>query len=162
MDDLYEAVGFVTVWWALLEQCLDMSIAIIFHKCGGNAIAAAIPVSLDNKNEFLRESFKRLPALSSHKESGLALLHDIMNFKEFRHDLTHGALAEIEASSGTFLLRRIRYDATLHRVTNAQLKIRDFPKKAKQLRVLAVRAARLSLELKDAHLQPAPTQQRQD
>ena len=101
------AIGAISLNFAALETSLDFTVAAIFNgidKMGDDDIAR----SLDKKLGFLRRAFKD-DRLASVRVAGNALLDEVHNVKEDRHDVIHGALV----GEGLEILR-VRYTPTRH------------------------------------------------
>jgi hypothetical protein len=73
---LCQAVGFLVIDWALIEQQIDNWVNVSFNNCGGNSIHGheTIPHALKRKIDFLKKSFKTLPLLAPFASEGLNLL----------------------------------------------------------------------------------------
>jgi len=101
------AVGHTIVQWALIESQLDNWAILIFHDCGGKALAekGALPREYKRKATFLRQCFRDLAPLEPFKLEGLSLLDKTPGLARIRHNLVHGTLEDMNLIDGVFRFR---------------------------------------------------------
>jgi hypothetical protein len=104
----FEFVGMVTISWAFLEMGLDLGNELIMAHAGGDAIQAALPVSLNPKIKFIRKAFQNLPKLEPFRKEALSIVDGVSNLKEQRHDMVHGFTSEYLPRAAREI-SRIRY-----------------------------------------------------
>lgn len=104
------AIGYVSLNWASIEQDLDMWIALIYHDLGGRQEQPQIPVSLTRKLSFLRRAFKTITALKTLEIEAASLLSRVRDLAGKRHDLIHGALANLQPIEGRWHMIRFEYE----------------------------------------------------
>lgn len=90
------AIGYICQNWAMLEQVLDMCIAMIYHDIGGRAeINPEIPRSFKMKVRFLKHAFSRLEPIKKYKEEATEILREAKILSKARNDLVHGAITSL-------------------------------------------------------------------
>jgi hypothetical protein len=72
LDDAFAAaIGHLVLSWAGLEVALDVSARQIMHRYGGTSLEKELPRALERKIRFLKDAFRKLPALVSERERAL-------------------------------------------------------------------------------------------
>jgi len=145
--ELYQTIGLVVVRWGLIEQSVDFCIAVIFHSCGGKNIRKELPVSLTQKNEFLKRAFTTIDVLAPYRKHGLSLLHRVVSMASIRDNLVHSAANSLSAENGTFQFHHVKIEPQIHRFLMVTLHTKKFPKLAKSLMDLAIDMANFAREL---------------
>lgn len=146
---LCAAVGFVVLNWSHIEQNVDAWVSIAFQDCDGKRLRKKedIPRSLDNKLDFLKDGFKKLPALNSYSDEGLGLLARVKSLSELRHNLVHGTIRDISPQDGVFHFQLVEYNRQHHRVKPFSFGPSDFSKLEKSLQELLTDQSAFSARL---------------
>lgn len=128
--DLCTTIGFVVVHWSLAEQQLDQWVNVFANNAGGRPLldGKVAPQALKRKITFIRRCLNRLPALAEFRDECIPLLTRVSDTSEKRHDLIHGALAELrpDPTTGAFKFRRIGYSGDLHTLREYTFTPNDF------------------------------------
>jgi hypothetical protein len=110
-EELFSAIGRLTLSWAQIELGLDLTVLILHHNLSGNEIESEMPWSLKRKLKYIRRFFNRL---KTHGEAFEliapvveALVVEINSASEFRHDLVHGFALECVEGSGEITMARL-------------------------------------------------------
>ncbi len=106
-EKLFQAVGFVVVQWGMDEQHLDLVVAAIFHRFGGDPLLNRRPTNLTQKIELLRQCFAKFTELEPFKTECDALLTRFSGAGKMRNDIVHGAIADFSSEDGMFLFSKI-------------------------------------------------------
>ncbi len=114
-DRFLQAVGALTLNWAVIETALDFCCAIVFHEFDGRKIEPEIPRSLGVKLKFLKRGLKD-PRLAEVAAYGTDLIQELQNLKDSRHEVVHGALSG-NAKEDTVVMLRVRYEKHAHRTS---------------------------------------------
>jgi hypothetical protein len=151
---LCEAIGFVVIDWALIEQQIDNWVNVSFNNCGGNSVRGYenVPHSLKRKITFLKQSFKTLPLLAPYASEGRNLLTRISTLSPKRHELVHGAIISLDSAGGVFKYRMVGYRLQQHTLREFEFNIRDAPTLEKTLSALLTEAISFSQKLANAFL----------
>jgi hypothetical protein len=151
---LCQAVGFLVIEWALIEQQIDNWVNVSFNNCGGNLVHGhqSVPHSLKRKTDFLKRSFKTLPLLAPFASEGLNLLTRISALSPKRHELVHGAITSLDSSGGSFAYRLVGYRLQRHTLKEFKFNIREFPTLEKSLSALLTEGISFSQKLASAFL----------
>jgi hypothetical protein len=104
---IFEAVGFVTINWALMERQLDNCIHLVKTDLGGVRGHPKKPVAFKKKVAYLRKAIKTIKPLQKHKEEALILLSRAVKMSNIRHQLTHGTIEEL--NSTVLTINKIKY-----------------------------------------------------
>src|SRR6266478_669089 len=101
--DLCQVIGFVVIYWSLVEQQLDNWVNVCFNNCDGSEFqnGRGVPRSLKPKLAFLNKCLKTLPALSDFRDDGVDLVSRVSSASARRHDLIHGAITELRPDPET-------------------------------------------------------------
>jgi len=153
-DALCQAVGFMVLTWAHVEQILDAAIAVVFQNCGGNKINQQIPRNLKSKLVFMRKSLRKISVLEPFQEQGLALMDRISNMKRQRHDVVHGVVTSRTSADGTFEFRRLNVKDTMHHVESSDFDLKKFPALARDLSDLGTDMVQFCQALAQEHVTP--------
>lgn len=124
-SNYYEPLGLATVQWAAVEQTLDVLIHLIFTHHRGNEIEAVVPVSLKRKIKYLRKAFRKIEALSQHKDAALPYFDRVIALSESRHDLVHGFSSQALGAMGPIQIQRIIYQETGHAILMKTITLDD-------------------------------------
>lgn len=107
IETLFKAVGFVVVQWGFAEQSLDLIVASIFNFFDEYQLPKRRPQHLEQKVDFLREYFAKLPELEQFRAESDALLMRFSAAGKIRNDLVHGAIASVSEEDGAFMFLKI-------------------------------------------------------
>lgn len=125
---LCTAVGFIVLNWGMAEQKIDTWVNIAFRHCGGEALRPRkdIPRSFNQKAEFLKACFKKLPALAPVASEGWSLVDRVSTRASQRNDLVHGSLASFTRENGAFRFSKVSYAKDGHAVSTFMFSPADF------------------------------------
>jgi hypothetical protein len=155
---LYKSIGELVVRWAMLEQSLDMCVAVVFRQCGGRSLSKEIPRSLSVKCAFLKRAFKKLPPLVPKQYEALDILRRVDLLKGYRHDLIHAAISGTEFVGGKFAFTKLDYEADIHVVREVSFDLKTFPTQSESVLRLAIDVGNLSEWLVETHVRPKQAQ----
>ena len=95
LQPLYPSVGALVLNWSILEQALELWVALIFHSWeGGKRLQLRrIPFQFSAKVDFLRRAFKELDDLQEYSTPALTFIESADELAEIRDALVHGALS---------------------------------------------------------------------
>jgi hypothetical protein len=154
--DLCQCIGFVVVHWSLTEQQLDNWVNVCANNCGGKPYldGKGVPQALKRKATFLKRCMREFPELVEFREECVALIGRVLSASKRRHDLIHGAIAELRPDlvTGAFKFRRIGYDGDNHTITEFTVTPNDFQAFAPVLTDLVTDAIAFSQKLGDRFL----------
>jgi hypothetical protein len=106
------AIGYITQNWAMLEQNIDMWVAMIYHGIGGRKnIDPQLPRSFDRKVRFLRKAFNVMVPLKGLAAEVTPLLDNAKKLSLRRNDLVHGAITRLEPVDGKWQLTIFDYES---------------------------------------------------
>lgn len=146
LESLFLTVGFIVVQWGTCEQWLDMMVSLMYHKYPG-ARPKKLPFMLEPKLNFLRERASCDLTLSALKADMLALADEFTALSKIRHDLIHGAIANIDLEDGAFRFIKFDVDNNMNDVRTVLLRAKDFPSLTKRLLVLGNKANHLAQKI---------------
>lgn len=152
-DQVYYAMGLITVNWSFVEQGINHCVKITFHEFKGKYIAYKneFPLSLKNKISFLRKSLQNINGLSSFKDRGLLLMDRTTKLSKERHNMAHGVI--IDATNTSLIIAK--YDAKeLHKIKQINFSINDFHSVGKKMLDLANDLAQFWYSLAQFHIKP--------
>jgi hypothetical protein len=96
-ERFFAALGRIAFLWAGIESSLDLSMALIHQKLGGDKIEPVLPFSLSNKIKFLRKAFKTIPALFKGRAAWIQVLTNVQRQSVTRNRLIHSfAITDFE------------------------------------------------------------------
>jgi hypothetical protein len=147
LDALFRGVGFVVVQWGQAEQSLDLATGVLYQYLGGKSLAKRLPKMLETKLEFVEKCVTKMPSLSHLRGEGLALVTDFRALSAKRHDLIHGAIADISAVNDGFAFVKLDIQGDKHVVREFRFEGAEFPKLTKELIDLGARAGTFSRKL---------------
>jgi hypothetical protein len=105
---LAKMVGAMVMHYALLEHWIDGMVFCLFDCVeGAKEIRKHHPFNARDELDFLRESFVGLELLLPYKSEAIALLDKIDPLADFRHNVVHGHLRQIEWESGVLEFSRV-------------------------------------------------------
>ena len=133
IESLFKAIGFVVIQWGHAEQALDLIVAVIFHRFGGNPLLTRRPKMLAEKLKFLSKCFLQIPELEKYRVDGEALLSRFASTGKKRHDLVHGAITNLSCENGAFIFAKIDVNQDGHAVRSVVLHQSEFPGLIKEL-----------------------------
>lgn len=143
-SQLYEMVGFVCVHWAMVEEALDLCVAMTFNGLGGKGlIRDDIPVSFELKIAYLKKAYRQLPAVADINEDAQLIFTDAKVFAQTRHDLVHGAMM-YESGTGQFETWRTLYEPQIHSTKKVRIDLKTFPETSMQLALLEAQTSWLT------------------
>lgn len=111
------SLGQFTEAWALAEFALDLAIAALFHKHGGNKVDKRIPRGLEPRISFLRRvsatpQMAPFPAIAD-------IAQRFADAAEERNTLIHGVAIELAEHSGEATMLKVLYEPRTHRDTKS-------------------------------------------
>lgn len=89
-EELYSALGKLTISWAYVEFGLDWLIREIHEPLGFQATESQVPISLTRKLRYLRKAFRSLDKLATFRDRFEKIADQIRDAADERHDLIHG------------------------------------------------------------------------
>ena len=104
---LCEAMGFMIINWALLEQQLDIWTSIIFKNFEGNKIMAEITKGLVRRSDFLKKAFRTNPKLSSLTDEAIAIVIGANDLATSRDELIHGVIDNMKPKQGNWTITKL-------------------------------------------------------
>jgi len=134
--------------WAYLELSLDQTVAIIYHKYGGNKIDKEIPASLKRKVNFLKSSLRKRAELAPFKDDGIAILLRVTSLKQERHSAIHGALLR-SREINKYLFTSCEYEPTIHKTKERHISIQDLLQIGDEIKNLSLDSASFAKLLLD-------------
>lgn len=149
MEALYKAVGSMVIQWGQAEQTLDMIVALLFHNYDGNKLSKRIPKMLDPKIKFIKSCFDTSPELAKHKDRGYALLSEFERLSSKRHEMIHGAIADVIPEDDVFKFTKLDIINGYHHVREFDFDIKEFPKLIDELIKLGANSIKLADALMD-------------
>ncbi len=149
LDALFKAVGFVVVQWGQAEQSLELATAMLYQNLGGMPHAKRLPKMLETKLGFVERCLAKMPSLAHLRSEGLALIAAFRAVSVSRHQLIHGAIADLAATNGGYGFMKLDIEGDKHVVREFRFEAAEFPKLAKDLVDLGGRAAAFSAKLWD-------------
>lgn len=147
------AVGYIAQNWAMLEQDLDMWIAMIYHGIGGRAtIDPQIPISFARKIKFLRRAFWQISALKPYADEARTILDGAKALSKDRNDLVHGSLMSLKPQRGRWKMAIFDFETPKdrkhwHVVREFEFDPRKFQEIEEKLVPLAGQAGTLGLRM---------------
>lgn len=149
LDELYKAVGFVVVQWGQAEQSLDLIVAMLYQNLGGKPLAKRIPVMLTPKLDYVRKCLSHIPPLQKFRSDGEALISKFEGLSQKRHDLIHGAIANLSPEQGAFRFAKFDVKGNYHVVREFRFESTEFPRLTKNLINLSAAATALGWKLSE-------------
>lgn len=89
---MLQTLGIMTLAWAVMERALDDIVGTVFETDPGNAIQSTLPVTLDNKLDYLRKARAELAWLTEFSPQMRELQSRIKLARTHRKNITHGTL----------------------------------------------------------------------
>lgn len=136
-DQIYYAMGLITVNWSFVEQSINNCVKLFFYDCKGKPYAKPkeeIPLSLNSKRIFMRKCLHNVPLLIPFKEQILPITDRIKTLANERHDMIHGIIIEISDNNITFA----KYDVKkIYKIHGIEYSITDFHSVGKKMLDLA-------------------------
>lgn len=96
LDDLFRAIGELTVSWAYLEATIDVCVQEVYYNQGGSYIEAEMPrTALSRKLEFLEKCFNVAP-LCDRFPGMKDVLDRVSGGATIRNAIIHGVLLDLD------------------------------------------------------------------
>lgn len=153
MERLYVVVGYISVHWAILERALETCITIIYHRCNGKKLVnPELPRSFSQRKEFLKDSFKKIPALAPFKKEGLSLVSKAAHMAEKRAALVHGVVTKFESVNDVFHFYRLKTYEHNHLLRKEKLDLRTVPSLKAELEGLITMTVNFAILLSNTFL----------
>jgi hypothetical protein len=151
---LCQAIGFVVIHWALIEQQVDNWVDAVFHHCGGENLRKDkdIPRAFNQKRRFLIVCFKKLPSLAPFSREGQNLVTRLTELSVKRNDLIHGAITALSPVNGAFQYRIIGYEKQAHTLREFGFDLHDFSILERSLSDTLTEVIKFSEKLADTFL----------
>lgn len=92
-EHMLQTLGTLTLVWAVMERALDDVVGLAFGSDPDRAIQSTLPVTLDNKLDYLRKARAALPWLAPYIEPMRVLQSRIKLARIHRKNVTHGVLS---------------------------------------------------------------------
>lgn len=89
---MLQTLGILTLAWAVMERSLDDIVAIVFETDPDKLIQSTLPVTLDNKLDYLRKARAELSWLAPFAEQMRELQRRIKLARKHRKNVTHGTM----------------------------------------------------------------------
>ncbi|GLS02779.1 hypothetical protein GCM10007859_28100 [Brevundimonas denitrificans] len=93
-NNILIAVGACTIHWSILENCIDLMVAVTFHRFGGNEVRKDLPRMFSVKTEYLKKVFRVSPRLALLRDAAIDGIEKAEALSKRRHLLTHGSPRE--------------------------------------------------------------------
>jgi hypothetical protein len=97
-DVMLQTLGLMTISWAIMERGLDDIVGVVFATDPGRAIQSTLPVTLDNKLDYLRKARASLPWLQPFAERLREMQRRAKLARTHRKNVTHGVLEVSETN----------------------------------------------------------------
>ena len=151
---LCQAIGYVVINSALIEQQVDNWVDVLFRQCGGANLRKNkdIPRAFNQKRKFLISCFKELPSLAPFSQEGRDLVTRLTKLSVKRNDLIHGAIKALSPINGAFQYRIIGYQKQAHTLREFEFDLHDFSILEKSLSDALTDALEFSQKLGDTFL----------
>ena len=143
LEGLFIAVGFIVIQWGQAEQALDLIVSTLSHAYPTKK-AKRLPVMLEAKITFVRNTLPTTPELAHTVGDFEALLKDFEALAPLRHDLVHGAITSIEPTSRGFAFLKFDSDKEFNSTRLVLLSDSEFPALRRRLLRLTKEANRLT------------------
>lgn len=89
---MLQTLGIMTLVWAVMERSMDDIVEVVFGRDTGDAIQSTLPVTLDNKLDYLKMARAKLPWLAPFVPQMRNLQTRIKLARAHRKNVTHGIL----------------------------------------------------------------------
>jgi len=151
-EALYSQVGFIVVQWGHCEQSLELLVNTLFLQYGGNKLPRRkkMPKQLSEKLAFVKECAVQILPLAPFRADLETLIDDFEAVKQKRHDLVHGALADIPVINGVFTFIRLETHREFHEAKKFLYDLKVFPDLAATLVRLGADTPKLARRIVDA------------
>lgn len=141
---LCEAMGFMVINWALLEQQLDIWTSIIFKNFDGNKIQQEIPKGLVRRSDFLKTAFRNIHKLSELTEEAINIVIGVNDIATSRDHLIHGVIENMKPKEGKWTITKLDHHSDRHVKKDIFLGAKNMAKLIDDIVPLGSRALRLS------------------
>lgn len=110
-DDLMlQTLGVMTVSWAIMERAIDDIVGVVFGTDPEKLIQSTLPVTLDNKLDYLRKARAKLAWLSPFTPLMSNLQSRIKLARAHRKNVTHGVLDVSEDDHRVWQAKVLSFD----------------------------------------------------
>lgn len=92
-DMMLRTVGMLTIGWALMERHVDEIVSLVFETDAERKIQSTLPVTLDNKLDYLRSARSKMVWLEPFVDRMRGLQSRIKIARVDRKNVTHGIVA---------------------------------------------------------------------
>lgn len=89
---MLQTLGVLTLTWAIMERAVDDIVALVFAADADQAIQSTVPVTLENKLDYLRKARAEMPSLAPFTERMRGVQSRIKLARKHRKNVTHGVL----------------------------------------------------------------------
>lgn len=104
---LTKMVGAIVIYYATVEHWLDGIVFVIHdHVPGAQVIEKRHPYNGQAEFDFLKACFQQLHDLAEFKAEGLALIDKVFPLSDFRHNVVHGWIRNIDWANEVFEFSR--------------------------------------------------------
>lgn len=120
---LFAATGELIIHWGLVEESLNMIIALVYQLGGGKHIEPELQIMMSRRIRFLRACFNRIAALDPFKVKALSLLDRVGPIADLRETLCHSAITGVSDDGETyhFTSSRPMKSRTIHYLKKADI-----------------------------------------
>jgi hypothetical protein len=141
--DFYAAVGRFTIVWARLDMLLDVFGMVIHEHLGGKERSKRPPKPMEDKLNYLAETFGSRPEFSKTQKEAINLIEAIRRLAGIRNDLIHGFIVGwVDENSPA--VRFVRWPSSR---SDPATKVRDV--KVEEINAFAEECQSLSSRLND-------------
>ena len=111
LEALCFAIGWIAQNWAMVEQNFEMCIAMIYHDLNGKKIVnKQLPLPWNQKVQFLKDSFGKIPRLKNYAVEGRELVDRADKLSKWRNDLVHGVIRQMRPVNKKWKFSIFDYD----------------------------------------------------
>lgn len=137
------AIGVFALSWSALETVVDALVTLAFLHFGGNEIEKECPRAISRKITHVRDVAKKSGKFAPYAERGTALIDEVDELVDNRHNLIHGAVWRVDPGDILHFVR-LRHDkegfhvgelhsTDLHQIREATLRVRALTRKIIEL-----------------------------
>ena len=110
IDPICKSVGMLVINWAMVEQTIEMIVAVIYRSADGHSQEEKLPKFFSRKAKFVRRCLSRISALHDFQLTGRKLMEEATRLSKIRHDVIHGALSGFDEETGVVSFIRVDID----------------------------------------------------